>query len=179
MIYRNAFGILPLILNVLLCPTIGAQRLPLSFKGLTPGVTTQDQLVERLGIECKEPRNAVSVCSGSEDAGFYVATFHKGMLASISFIFDHDMWSSFSDGFHTKYGKPGYSVTKVYQNRMGAKFRGRVMRWSKGTESLLLEEYADQLDKSFIHLCDTRLDDIVTRIQQKAERQSNRALVDE
>ena len=176
---RDVFGILALTLSMFLCSVAKAQNQPLSFKGLTPGVTTQDQLVERLGIECKEPRNAVSECSGSEDGGFYLATFYKGMLASLYFSFEHDMWSSFSEGFRSKYGKPGYSVTRVYQNRMGAKFTGRVMHWSKGTESLLLTEYADQLDKSCILLRDTRLSDIVTKIEEKTQRKSNRALVDE
>jgi len=163
----------------------------LSFRGLVPGVTTEDDLLKTFAdrpwikVECSDLSNdGVEYCDGSEwdsdkheNKEYHRAEFYKGKLSSYAYYFNHDEWQSFADALEQKYGRP-WVYTKRYQNMMGAIFVGKTMTWQRGHSYLNVREYAVRFTQSAIMLVDEKLDAAVRKIEREAEAQDNKRLIE-
>lgn len=74
--------------------------------------------------------------------------FYNSRLFSISASFLHVAFDHIKGAFIAKYGAATSETNKDYQNRLGAKFTGRVLAWDNGVSVIELEEYSSSLDIS-------------------------------
>jgi hypothetical protein len=76
------------------------------------------------------------------------ATFSEDRFVHLMYVAHHSDYGSLRDNLIAKFGEPSTKTTQDVQNRMGAHFQGEVLLWDNGVSSILLQEYAGDLDSS-------------------------------
>jgi hypothetical protein len=148
------------------------QSEPLSFRGVAPGITSEqfkDVIDGWIGkemaklnityrsvygtVECSQDGRTAD-CLDIKDG--ISAHFLDGKLCYASWLLEHADWRLFSDALKQKYGDPEHTRITEVQNRMGAKFSGVGEIWTRGDTTMLLDEYATHLDNSWLSIQNRR-----------------------
>ena len=80
-----------------------------------------------------------------------VLRFYSGKLASIRVSEAHAAhFDKLRMALQTKFGEPTTARTEEVKNRAGTAFENRILEWTRGDETLELEEMAGKIDTSAI-----------------------------
>jgi hypothetical protein len=77
-----------------------------------------------------------------------IASFDEDRFVELFYGMEHYLYSHVRDNLIAKFGQPTRKELEDLQNRMGAHFSGEALFWDNGVSTILLHEYAGDLDSS-------------------------------
>lgn len=97
------------------------------------------------------------------------ATFRGETLSEGYVGIPPDSFDSIAEAITARYGPPASSSNETVQNRAGAKFDNRTMRWTIGGDSILATKYGSTVMRGYISIVDKEAMD-----EMKAKDEKNR-----
>jgi hypothetical protein len=79
-----------------------------------------------------------------------MAKFQHDKLVSVYLTFSSDRFRDLSAAMIERFGKPNTDEPSVIQNRMGASFENRRLRWDKGDAGLSITQRAGKIDEGAV-----------------------------
>jgi hypothetical protein len=164
-----------LVIFLLSTPCVIAWNEPTGFRnipwGTRPEVVRQhfpDFRCEQ-GIKHDTIRNS---CRGDLKVGtiqvFAIIAYETGGMDSVSLHFTPEDFAEMKAIFIERYGQPTETSAEPVQNRMGAKFVNKILRWSGTVTSIRLEKYSTTITESIAIL--TTRDAMKFMLEHKQKR---------
>jgi len=81
-----------------------------------------------------------------------MARFKDKKLVSVHLTFDSEQFENLADAMMERFQKPETDERQIVQNRMGARFDNRVIRWQRNDGYLILKKRDETIDEGSVLL---------------------------
>ncbi len=102
-------------------------------------------------------------------------SFYKGQLYKVELKFLHSDSGAILAALTDKYGTPEKTDTLILENRLGIKFDRAVVSWTDGTDTIIFNEFGDDLDTSVVTFTLDKVQKEVTDREKVRAQQKVRA----